>query len=88
MVLTLITQERYPRNFAFFKPDCKSEAKPENRHNLLNAYDNTIRYTDYILHGIVERLQKWEKTQAKTDGVYQPTYIGDALYQRPWREYL
>ena len=51
-------QERYPRNFAFFKPDSKSEAKPENRRDLLNAYDNTIRYTDYILHGIVERLQK------------------------------
>ena len=58
-------QERYPRNFAFFKPDSKSEAKPENRQDLLNAYDNTIRYTDYILHGIVERLQKWEKLQAK-----------------------
>ena len=67
-------QERYPRKFAFFKPDSKSEAKPENRQDLLNAYDNTIRYTDYILHGIVERLQKWEKVQAKTDGVYsQPT---------------
>ena len=67
-------QERYPRSFAYFKPDSKSEAKPENRRDLLNAYDNTIRYTDYILHGIVERLQKWEKTQARTDGVYsQPT---------------
>lgn len=75
-------QERYPRSFAYFKPDSRSEAKPENRQDLLNAYDNTIRYTDYILHGIVERLQNWEKvqakalakTQAKTDGVYcQPT---------------
>ena len=67
-------QERYPRSFAFFKPDSKSEAKPENRRDLLNAYDNTIRYTDYILHGIVERLQKWEGVQTKTDGVYdQPT---------------
>ena len=75
-------QERYPRSFAYFKPDSRSEAKPENRQDLLNAYDNTIRYTDYILHGIVERLQKWEKvqakalakTQAKPDGVYcQPT---------------
>ena len=79
-------QERYPRSFAYFKPDSRSEAKPENRQDLLNAYDNTIRYTDYILHGIVERLQKWEKLQAKalaktqaktqakiqskTDGVY------------------
>lgn len=67
-------QERYPRSFAYFKPDSRSEAKPENRRDLLNAYDNTIRYTDYILHGIVERLQKWEGVQTKTDGVYdQPT---------------
>lgn len=67
-------QERYPRSFAYFKPDSRSEAKPENRCDLLNAYDNTIRYTDYILHGIIERLQKWEGVQTKTDGVYdQPT---------------
>lgn len=67
-------QERYPRSFAYFKPDSRSEAKSENRRDLLNAYDNTIRYTDYILHGIIERLQKWEGVQAKTDGVYcQPT---------------
>ena len=67
-------QERYPRSFAYFKPDSRSEAKPENRRDLLNAYDNTIRYTDYILHGIIERLQKWEGIQTKTDGVYvQPT---------------
>lgn len=67
-------QERYPRSFAYFKPDSRSEAKLENRRDLLNAYDNTIRYTDYILHGIIERLQKWEQVQTKTDGVYcQPT---------------
>lgn len=67
-------QERYPRSFAYFKPDSRSEAKSENRRDLLNAYDNTIRYTDYILHGIIEHLQKWEGVQTKTDGVYdQPT---------------
>ena len=72
-------QERYPRSFAYFKPDSRSEAKSENRRDLLNAYENTIRYTDYILHGIVERLQKWEGVQAKTDGVYdQP--ISAMLY--------
>ena len=72
-------QERYPRNFAYFKPDSRSEAKSENRRDLLNAYDNTIRYTDYILHGIIERLQKWEGIQTKTDGVYgQP--ISAMLY--------
>lgn len=72
-------QERYPRSFAYFKPDSRSEAKSENRRDLLNAYNNTIRYTDYILHGIIERLQKWEGIQTKTDGVYgQP--ISAMLY--------
>ena len=64
-------QERYPRSFAYFKPDQKSEAKPENRTDLLNAYDNTIRYTDYVLHGVIERLQRWENVQGKTDGKTQ-----------------
>ncbi len=74
MVLTSIIRSVIPVVSLTFKPDSRSEAKPENRRDLLNAYDNTIRYTDYILHGIVERLQKWEGIQAKTDGVYgQPT---------------
>ena len=50
--------ERYPRNMAHFQPDSRSDAKAENRRDLLNAYDNTIRYTDYVLHSIIERLQK------------------------------
>ena len=49
-------QERYPRSMAYFKPDTHTEAKPENRRDLLNAYDNTIRYTDYVLHSVIERL--------------------------------
>ena len=50
--------ERYPREMAHFKPDTQSDAKVENRRDLLNAYDNTIRYTDFVLHGIITRLQK------------------------------
>ena len=50
--------ERYPRTMAFFKPDSKSDAKAENRRDLLNAYDNTIRYTDFVLHSIITRLQQ------------------------------
>lgn len=70
-------QERYPRSFAFFKPDTRSEAKPENRPDLLNAYDNTIRYTDYVLHGIIERLQKWEQAQGKADATSAMLYTSD-----------
>ena len=56
--------ERYPRSRAFFKPDTESDAKSENRCNLLNAYDNTIRYTDYVLHGVIERLQRQDGMSA------------------------
>ncbi len=51
-------QERYPREMAFFKPDTQSDAKVENRRDLVNAYDNTIRYTDFVLHSVIERLKK------------------------------
>ena len=42
--------ERYPRNMAHFLPDDKSQAKYENRQQLVNAYANTIRFTDYFLY--------------------------------------
>jgi len=51
-------QERYPREMAHFQPDTQSDAKAENRRDLVNAYDNTIRYTDFVLHGVIERLQQ------------------------------
>ena len=51
-------RDRYPRSAAFFRPDDATEAKPDNRSQLLNAYDNTIRYTDTFLHGIIARLRR------------------------------
>ena len=42
--------ERYPRNMAHFLPDNESQAKYENRLQLVNAYDNTIRFTDKFLY--------------------------------------
>ena len=50
--------ERYPRSMAYFKPDTHCEAKSENRTDLVNAYDNCIRYTDYVLHGVIDRLKR------------------------------
>ena len=42
--------ERYPSNMAHFLPDNESQAKYENRLQLVNAYDNTIRFTDKFLY--------------------------------------
>lgn len=41
--------ERYPREFAHFRPDESTEVEVKNRQQLINAYDNSIRYTDYFL---------------------------------------
>ena len=48
---------RYPQSRAMFMPDTPTEAKPANRPQLVNAYDNTILQTDYILHSIIEKLR-------------------------------
>lgn len=50
--------DRYPREMAHFQPDTHCEAKKENRPDLINAYDNTIRYTDLVLSGVIERLSR------------------------------
>ena len=50
-------RERYPRSAAFFRPDDASEAKPSNRPQLVNAYDNSIRYTDKFLAAIISTLR-------------------------------
>lgn len=42
-------RERYPRSMACFTPDDRMEAKFENRSSLINAYDNSLRFTDHIL---------------------------------------
>ena len=50
--------ERYPRSMACYLPDSPTEAKPKNRQTLLNAYDNTIRFTDHLLNLIINRMEK------------------------------
>jgi len=52
---------RYPETFRRFKPDCRSaEFSDCTREEIVNAYDNTIVYTDHILAGVIDRLQKAE----------------------------
>ncbi len=49
---------RYPDAFRRFTPDCRTaelgDCKPEE---IVNTYDNTILYTDFILSSIIERLK-------------------------------
>lgn len=46
--------QRYPREFARFQPDNDVAIKPQNAEMIINAYDNSIVYTDYFLDCVLE----------------------------------
>lgn len=51
--------KKYPARFETFKPVCNSvELGQCSQEELINAYDNTIVYTDYLLHKIIEDLKQ------------------------------
>lgn len=50
---------KYPERFEVFKPVCKTvELKECTNQELINAYDNTIVYTDYFLSKVVDVLKQ------------------------------
>jgi len=53
-------RDRYPREFARFLPDNAIDAVPAHRSDLINAYDNTIRYTDNVLADAIGVLRSAE----------------------------
>jgi len=51
--------KKYPAQFETFKPVCNSvELGNCSQTELINAYDNTIVYTDYILSKVIENLKQ------------------------------
>ncbi len=49
--------KKYPPEFERFTPVCKSvEPKGCSQGEIVNAYDNTILYTDFLLHAIITQL--------------------------------
>lgn len=49
-------RDRYPEEFSYFTPDNAIDASPSRRDELINAYDNSIRYTDYFLSRLIDVL--------------------------------
>ncbi len=50
-------RDRYPQQFSYFKPDNPSEASAGNREELVNSYDNSIRFTDHVIASIIGELK-------------------------------
>lgn len=52
---------RYPAEFARFQPECRtSEFSNCTNEKIVNAYDNTILYTDHILSEVIDLLKSNE----------------------------
>ena len=53
--------QRYPKDKAFFQPDCpRADIENCSVEEIVNSYDNTIRYTDYVLEQTINKLTKLE----------------------------
>lgn len=53
--------KRYPASFRTFTPDCpRSDIENCSQEELVNTYDNTIRYTDYVISQLVAKLASYQ----------------------------
>ena len=52
---------RYPSDWVYFKDKMPNKNLSDQGHELLNAYDDSIRYTDYVVNEIMSMTQKQEE---------------------------
>lgn len=48
---------RYPRHFAKYQPECMGVDEHCNKEVMINAYDNSILYTDYFIKNVIEQIR-------------------------------
>lgn len=49
--------QRYPREFARFTPECDDIDNACSKQELINAFDNSILYIDYMLKNVFDKLR-------------------------------
>jgi glucan phosphoethanolaminetransferase (alkaline phosphatase superfamily) len=52
-----VYSERYPRAWAYYQPECNGAAYTCPSLNVVNSYDNSIRYTDHVVGEAIEMLR-------------------------------
>ncbi|MEY3017541.1 MAG: hypothetical protein RL336_676 [Pseudomonadota bacterium] len=61
---------RYPAAYEKYTPVCKTNQLEKcPREHIVNAYDNIIHYTDYVVNGVIETLQNYQ-TEFATSMLY------------------
>jgi len=72
---------RYPSNNEYFSPACKdNQLQNCAKEDLVNAFDNTIRYTDYFLNSTIKWLLD-QNTQYSTSLLYVSDH-GESLGEK------
>ena len=57
--------ERYPDKFKKFQPTCDTaDLQDCTREQIVNTYDNTILYTDYVVANVIEKLKAYPQYQS------------------------
>ncbi len=49
--------ERYPRGFARYQPECQGIDDACSSEELINSYDNSLLYTDYVIEQVFNQLR-------------------------------
>jgi lipid A ethanolaminephosphotransferase len=53
--------KRYPPEFRKFMPDCeRSDIENCSQEQLVNTYDNTLLYTDYLVSQVIEKAKQYQ----------------------------
>jgi len=56
--------KRYPKEFERFKPTCKTNALEKcTKEEIMNTYDNTLFYTDYIVEELIDIAKEQKEFQ-------------------------
>jgi lipid A ethanolaminephosphotransferase len=56
--------KRYPKAFERFKPACQSATLSDcDKQGIINAYDNTILYTDHFLAETIKLLKEYDQSR-------------------------
>jgi len=72
---------RYPPAFAHFTPACENDDLQKcTREEIVNAYDNSLRYTDHVLGSLIATLQRNE-TDVDSALIYVSDH-GESLGER------
>ena len=75
--------KRYPKDKRIFTPDCqRSDIQNCTQEELVNTYDNTIAYTDFVLSKVINEMATLAEEQAMETSVLYISDHGESLGEK------